>query len=120
MVCLLRFAVIHLFATSISQRMSTISQKVQCFRIIKFEAIFQASLHIQVLVMNAVIFSSSCLHPKSLIMNGVAAGHMYIAEGQRCKICSAVWSSWPQTQQDNPLGELPALQHQCMLTVFQC
>ena len=51
------------------------------------------------LVMNAVVFSSSCLQPRSLVVGGVGVGQTCCGSawrrGLHCKVCSAVWSSWP-------------------------
>ena len=62
----------------------------------------RSCLVIQVLVMNDVVFSSFCLQPKSLVVSRVADGHTCCCSacrrGQHCRVCSDVWSSWPQEQ----------------------
>ena len=51
------------------------------------------------LAMNDVIFSSSCQQPKSWVVSRCIWTHMlspHLEEVARGKMCSAVWSSWPQ------------------------
>ena len=52
--------------------------------------------------MNVAVFSSSPLLPQSLVCNWPAVGHTLVLavcrSGHLCSICSAVWSSRPQSQ----------------------